>query len=440
MLLRYIVSNFKSIGHPLEFNMLPTKESDDQRFLKSIKVQSSEWKVLQRSGFFGPNASGKSSFIESIAFARDYIVVGQKSEHSTGVDQFRGDFEDLNGLSSFQFTLYYDGDVFEYGFSMNTKQVCEEWLMQVTEKGSEPVFTRLTNESGETQIEIESLLSTESTEKALAEVLISSMGVKQKSLLFLYRLYDHGIKLADRVMQWFKNLQIIFPHTKVQALPILINSNENLRNYIAKMLERLDTGVYSITVASDEIDFRDIAKELSLPDDLIEKIKTIRDGIVNLNGKYFIFQESAKRTTFIQLKFSHRLNNKECQFNLEEESYGTQRLIDLLPMLFALNKSSCVYFIDEIDRSLHTKLSRFLLQEFAQKAKEGTNQIIFTAHDVNLIDLKYFRQEEIWFIDKNHLGESNFRPLSDFKIEDGQDPFKSYMSGRFGSIPMIKGS
>ena len=103
MLLRYIVSNFKSIGHPVEFSMFPTEESTDERFLKTITTKAGEWKVLRRGGFFGPNASGKSSFIESIDFARDYIVDGQKSGKGTGVNQFRGDFEDLEGISSFQF-------------------------------------------------------------------------------------------------------------------------------------------------------------------------------------------------------------------------------------------------------------------------------------------------------------------------------------------------
>ena len=85
MLLRYIVSNFKSIGHPIEFSMFPTEKSTDERFLKTITTKAGEWKVLRRGGFFGPNASGKSSFIESIDFARDYIVAGQKSGKGTGI-------------------------------------------------------------------------------------------------------------------------------------------------------------------------------------------------------------------------------------------------------------------------------------------------------------------------------------------------------------------
>ena len=67
------------------------------------------------------------------------------------------------------------------------------------------------------------------------------------------------------------------------------------------------------------------------------------------------------------------------------------------------------------------------------------NQIIYTAHDVNLINLRNFRKEEIWFVEKNAVGESLLRPLSDFDIETNQDPLKAYLNGRFGAVPIIEG-
>ena len=64
MLLRYIVSNYKSIGHNIEFSMLPASEDIDDRFVTTISTKMGDWKVLRRGGLFGPNASGKSSFIQ----------------------------------------------------------------------------------------------------------------------------------------------------------------------------------------------------------------------------------------------------------------------------------------------------------------------------------------------------------------------------------------
>lgn len=439
MLLKYIVDNFKSIGHSVEFSMFPTEIDTDERFLKTIKTKAGEWKILCRSGFFGPNASGKSSFIESLAFARNFIINGQKSGKGTGVNQFKGQFEELNNISMFQFMFYLDNEVYEYGFSLDRQQVYEEWLMILTENDMVPLFTRVTDTLGRTQIDIEQQFGQEK-ERRLAEALKEGIQENQKNQLFLYKLYDNGIKTAEDIVSWFKNLQIIFPKTKVKGLPLRLQQDDDFRTFIAESLKNLDTGVFNLSIASDEMDFHEFAEKVDLPKELIEEIEEMKSGIVNLKGKYFIFAEGKKsRTVMIQIKFEHYLNKRIVPFNMEDESDGTQRLLDLLPILFAMKEGNpSIYCVDEIDRSLHTKLSQYLLNEFINNCDETNNQIIFTAHDVNLINLDNFRKDEIWFIEKNDLGESKLKPLSDFNLQNGQDALKAYLSGRFGAIPMIR--
>lgn len=439
MLLKYIVDNFKSIGHSVEFSMFPTEIDTDERFLKTIKTKAGEWKILCRSGFFGPNASGKSSFIESLAFARNFIINGQKSGKGTGVNQFKGQFEELNNISMFQFMFYLDNEVYEYGFSLDRQQVYEEWLMILTENDMVPLFTRVTDTLGRTQIDIEQQFGQEK-ERRLAEALKEGIQENQKNQLFLYKLYDNGIKTAEDIVSWFKNLQIIFPKTKVKGLPLRLQQDDDFRTFIAESLKNLDTGVFNLSIASDEMDFHEFAEKVDLPKELIEEIEEMKSGIVNLKGKYFIFAEGKKsRTVMIQIKFEHYLNKRIIPFNMEDESDGTQRLLDLLPILFAMKEGNpSIYCVDEIDRSLHTKLSQYLLNEFINNCDETNNQIIFTAHDVNLINLDNFRKDEIWFIEKNDLGESKLKPLSDFNLQSGQDALKAYLSGRFGAIPMIR--
>ena len=69
MLLKYSVSNFRSIGHNIEFSMFPLENSSDE-FLTEINTVAGNLKVLKRGAFFGPNASGKTSFVNSLEFAR----------------------------------------------------------------------------------------------------------------------------------------------------------------------------------------------------------------------------------------------------------------------------------------------------------------------------------------------------------------------------------
>lgn len=441
LLLRYIVSNFKSIGHPIEFSMLPSPKDTDERFFTTIKTKAGNWNVLRRGGFWGPNASGKTSFMESLEFARQFILSGKKAGKNIGINQFRGKLDDSAGLSTFQFLFYQKGEVYDYGFSVNRFQVCEEWLMVLTTKDFAPMFTRTTDASGKTTIEIGTKFSKKgSKQRILAETLAEGMQEKQKNQLFLYKLYDNGVKRVEEIIDWFTGLQIIFPSTKLQGLPIKMQTDQDFKTFIADSLKALDTGIFDVSVASNEINFYEYAEKLNLPQNIVEEIEEIGNGSATLNGKYFIFFEDEKKHTILmQIKFDHHLSGIPQKFDIDDESDGTKRLLDLLPILFLTKQdNNQIFFIDEIDRSLHTKLSKYLLNKFISNHTNPYNQIIFTAHDVNLINLDELRQDEIWFVEKNNSGESSIRPFSDFNVREGQDTLKAYLNGRFGAIPRIK--
>lgn len=441
MLLKYIVSNFKSIGHPVEFSMIPTDENTDERFLTTLKTADSSIKVLRRGGFFGPNASGKSAFVESIKFAKDYIVESKKSGKCTGVPQYKGDLAELNGVSLFQFMFYLNNNIYEYGFSLTSRCVSEEWLMQLSGDDFVPMFTRATDEDGNTEIDIEDEFgNADSTERKLAEILKTSIKSNQRNQLFLYKLKENGIELAENIVGWFEKIQIIFPYSRIQWLPVMLKQGEEFREFLSNALCRLDTGVNRIKVQENKISLQELVAKKNLPDELIEEIENNQSGIFNSDGKYYVFFEEHNKKNLIQLKFEHKLNDRSVHFNIDDESDGTRRLLDLLPILFQMEKgSNVIYFVDEIDRSLHTKLSKYILNAFVKKSEDALSQIVFTAHDVNLINLRDFAKEEIWFIEKNGIGETLLKPFSDFELSDGQNLVKDYLNGRFGAVPVIRG-
>ena len=183
MLLKYTVSNFKSIGHDIEFSMFPTTPDIESKYTKNIHTKAGEWKILRRGTFYGPNASGKTSFIESVAFAKKFIVNGISTGKATGINPFKGKFDDLEEQSVFQFMfLAFDDEVYEYGFSLDTRQVYEEWLMVLTKKSFVPLFTRQTDDNGKTIIEIESKFARKnSRDRNVAEILKDTIQEKQKN-------------------------------------------------------------------------------------------------------------------------------------------------------------------------------------------------------------------------------------------------------------------
>ena len=186
MLLRYIVSNFKSIGHPVEFSMFPTEESTDERFLKNNHNKGWRMEGIAAWWLLGPNASGKSSLSNRLILPGIISLMDRKVEKERVSTSLEVILKISEGISSFQFMFYLEGEVYEYGFSLDRHQVHEEWLMQLTEKDIEPLFTRVTDENGKTTIEIESRFArNKSKDRMLADVLKESHSRESKKSAFL---------------------------------------------------------------------------------------------------------------------------------------------------------------------------------------------------------------------------------------------------------------
>ncbi|MEN8220798.1 MAG: AAA family ATPase [Pseudomonadota bacterium] len=123
---------------------------------------------------------------------------------------------------------------------------------------------------------------------------------------------------------------------------------------------------------------------------------------------------------------------KSISLDLSEESDGTRRLLNLIPALH----HNAVYFIDEIDRSLHPMLAWKFLEFFLKS--DAQHQIIVTTHESNLLDLNFLRRDEIWFAEKGTNGATHLYSLSDFKPRKDLDIRKHYLQGRFSAYHLIQ--
>ena len=306
MLLRYNVSNFKSIGEKIEYSMFPLNE-EDPKYLSRIETVTGTWKVLKRGALFGPNASGKTSFIDSINFSRRYIIKGSTSTKLTRVNQFKGI---RDGVTVFDYVIYADGDVYQYGFALDKYCVHEEWLYKLNKDGDmKPLFTRSINSKNITDIEITSAYSRNNSKKRNTAELSKEM--VKKNQLFLTRLYDNKSHTTaiDNVMNWFENLQIIYPFTRVHALPLRVKEDDAFSAFLSKNLDNMDTGIHNISVATEEYSIEKFKDRFSLPDEFIQEIEEKQAGVISINGQYFIFSDKkeGQPIKFVGLKFEHRL-------------------------------------------------------------------------------------------------------------------------------------
>ena len=143
----------------------------------------------------------------------------------------------------------------------------------------------------------------------------------------------------------------------------------------------------------------------------------------------------------LKIKTRHNLQGTEehIDFEIENESDGTRRLMDLIPALLHSRSSEKVYLIDEIDRSMHPLLSRMFLQAYLDEKNCGRGQLIITTHESWLLDRELLRRDEVWFTEKDKNGGSHLYSLAEFKVRKDLKLDKGYLDGRFGAIPFFGG-
>jgi hypothetical protein len=128
-------------------------------------------------------------------------------------------------------------------------------------------------------------------------------------------------------------------------------------------------------------------------------------------------------------------------FDLEDESVGTQKLFGLSAMILNAMERGSVLILDELERSLHPHISRFILSLFNNpRINKNNAQLIAATHDVTLLsEENNLRRDQIWIVEKNREGASELFSLADMKGVRDNVPFeKWYLSGRFGGVPNIE--
>lgn len=120
------------------------------------------------------------------------------------------------------------------------------------------------------------------------------------------------------------------------------------------------------------------------------------------------------------------------------DSTGTKKIAAMASYVIEALEQGRILVIDELDSSIHFKLTRATVAMFNNELNTDA-QMIFTVHDINLMDCKrLFRKEQIWFVDKDDNGVYVYS-LADFTAENGvrdtSDIIEKYRKGAFAALP-----
>jgi uncharacterized protein len=445
MLIQFTVENFLSFRDQVTFSMVGIPSDQQHPEHLAIDHAGKGRPVLPIAAIYGANGAGKSNLIDAVSFAKELIVQGTRSRQSIAVPTFKlGDYS--HKPSKFEFIFTSQGNQYSYGFRLNTEQILEEWLYGIPAGKKKEIlyFERNTSATKKTTVECGVILKGRSEKRGQFLDFIAQ-GTRPNQL-FLTEAIDRNIDNLVPIFNWFDNvLTVISAEANCLDLAIMVANNQSFTDFLEGFLKLSGVGIEAIGVEEVEMDIG--RNSPSIPDEVrrnalkkFDESDSLQSVVLANNlGEYFIISRDRKDyVSSFQLKMMHLgEDGKLIDFVMEEESEGTQRLIHLAPSVFMLQEEfEKVIFLDELDRRLHPLLSHCFLKS-VMSCRGKDNQMIFTTHDTNILDLDLFRRDEIWFVEKNQQGASTLYSLAEFKIRPDLKLEKGYLNGRFGAIPFF---
>ena len=443
MLITFRFENFMSFNAESELSLLAGQTRSFPEQVVKGKTRN-EADILKATILYGANASGKSNIIKALDFAKETITEGLKNA-ATLNKWFRLDATNVLKPSRFEFEFKQNSKVYAYGFEvvLATKTFLSEWLYEIGKTSEKTIFERKIDAKGD------SIFEGGFKPKGEAG---TRYGLFQKDVLknqlFLYEINDRktanlkGFEPFHETFHWFKEkLWVIYPDSTFAELDVL-GKNQTTQKTFSYFLNFFKTGIDALETI--ELDFEEATAKF--PDDLkaqiLNDLTDSEEHILQIKvgqQRFFFFKnaDGSIKTNRLMTKHTSKDGKTTILFEVSDESDGTQRVFDLLPVLIQATRKDIVLVIDELDRSMHPELTQKLLDVFFKNTAHNESQIILTTHEANLLDLDFLRRDEVWFVEKNKFGESKMYSLEEYTPRHDKEIRKAYLLGRFGAIPYI---
>jgi AAA15 family ATPase/GTPase len=446
MLIRFSFENFKSFNDKQELNLIPSKRLIKK---KDHVIKFDGLSVLRNATIYGANASGKTNTIEAINFAK-YIVLNRIPNEASKM-YCRAFEENKSKDTRFEFEFIKNDRCYAYGFSMRMSdmEIVSEWLYEIFPKKSNEVML-FEREIKNKRIELGKDIQLSETDDMKFKTYKLDFE-DNKTNLFVQEMNRQKKFSEESKLMFFKD---VYEWFKEDLITIL--SDQPVTNFeyfygnggtdqVNRLIELFDTGISKVKI--EKVSVADLKSKLpsNLVEDIISSFKKKLDEAPE-NDKVMLSLRTID--AFYNLKGSHgedpsittimlEHGNSFDDFDFSEESDGTRRLFDLLDILIS-NEKNKVYIIDELEKSLHPKLTYKFVELFFNHLKENNIQLIFTTHESTILDQDLVRRDEVWFVERNKDNVSKLYSLDRFKERYDKKLSKAYLEGRYGAIPVFK--
>jgi len=417
MLIAFSVENFRSYQDRQELSMLAgsgTELMGNTLPVKDVAALASE-RVLKAVGIYGANASGKSNLVRAMStFCR---IISRSAKESIAKDllpvsAFALSAEARRKPTRFSATFVVENVLYEYTAAMTRARVEFEQLIAFPKKVPQELYRRSCNADGKAEWHFSRThfrRDKELERRTRPNSLYVSVGAHFNHEL-LSKLYEFFVELDIREP---RSANDEFRETAERCL-----SSRSFREWAGRLLRGADTGIESLMAKAADVTERipsDVRRQMA--PSLIKKLRThpIIEAVHRVHG-----------------------SKELIHWSFGQESDGTQQLFSLLRSYHETIRGGGTVIVDELDNSLHSLLSRTLLQMVHDpKMNPKGGQLIFTTHDTTLLDPTLLRRDQIYFTERSSAGATRLYSLLEYMPRKDEALQKGYLAGRYGAVPFL---
>ena len=363
----------------------------NKKFVTNVHKENN-FNVLKTVGIYGPNNTGKTCLIKCIRTIKE-VFLNKKNRLMPNIFAENNICElgvtFLASKKKYSYDFKYDAEKEEYN---NEKEVC--WLKK-------DIISEIYECIDE---DVQNMISVVSKNNLLCYVIDTSK-------------FEHLSKMKQILVGFAKKIDIINMNNIPMQHTIELMKNKN------QSQEKVVEFIKNADLYMDNFEFVDMDKiQLEATEDEEkpeEKVLDIPENIMD----------------HIRLVSTYRgVHVPSMLF----DSTGTKKIAAIASYVIEALEQGRILIVDELDGSIHFKLTRAIVSMFNNELNTNA-QMIFTVHDINLMDCKrIFRKEQIWFVHKDEEGVYVYS-LADFTakqgVRDTTDVMEKYRKGALGALP-----